>query len=87
MWASYVFVTYFGEVLAGYPIFPNSFNWECATDKCWSQLVGTILYMLALQIVFFFFFYFVHKLRNKKLKEMNIMPVPNERDSVDVAAR
>lgn len=82
MWASYVFVTLIGEVLAGYPIFPNSFNWKCGNNECWSQLIGTMLYMLALQVVFFFFFYFVHLFRNKKLKEYNIMPgEPTTRES------
>lgn len=67
MWACYMFATFFGEVLAGSPIFPRTFNWQCTEGNCWSELVGPMLLMLALQLLFFVIFYFAHLYRNKWL--------------------
>ena len=75
MWFSYWFATMIGEVLIGYPVFPTSFDWQCANNAivpgndCWTNLISTMLLMLALQCTFFALLYFAHDYRNRKIKE------------------
>ena len=67
MFFSYAFATGLGEALAGYPIFPNAFDWAC-TDDCWDKLISTLLLMFSLQMGFYIVFYLIHVYRNKWLK-------------------
>ena len=74
MWISYVFATFLGEVLMGYPVFPSSFDWQCSKDtvpdsNCWSNLIAMMLLMLALQCFFFGACYGAHKRRNNWLEK------------------
>lgn len=72
MFAAYMFATFLGEELQGYPIFPRTFNWRCAKEDikgaCWQQLIGPMLLMLSLQLIFYVIFYYGHRYRNKYLK-------------------
>jgi hypothetical protein len=67
MFVFYMFATFLGELLQGYPVFPRTFNWHCGVGECWSQLVGPMMLMLSLQLGFYVIFYYGHRLRNKYL--------------------
>ena len=70
IFVSYAFATGLGEALSGYPVFPNSFNWDCSEESgqpCWDNLFSTLVYMLSLQIFFFLALWVLHFFRNKYL--------------------
>ena len=70
IFGAYVFATGLGEALNGYPIFPQSFDWNCenSAQGCWNSLISTMLYMFSLQIAFFLAFWAIHFFRNKWVK-------------------